>query len=116
AERLQLALRGPRRPQRAGSTGKGDSQDVEHDRPRNAAIAKNGARGSLVEQMVSQGRVALLLRPQIAGSLSDVDLQTAQEALDNAMAMVPEGQVATRARCYESLDDEPAERVERLIP
>jgi iron(II)-dependent oxidoreductase len=76
---------------------------------------KHNAQQSLVDQMVAQGRVALLLRPQIAANLSDADLQRAQEALDNAMAMVPEGQVAVRPRCYDLLDDESAERAERLI-
>ncbi len=76
---------------------------------------KSASRESLVDQMVAQGRVALLLRPQIAASLSESDLQKAQEALDDSMAMVPEGQVALRPRCYEALDDESAQRAERLI-
>jgi iron(II)-dependent oxidoreductase len=87
---------------------------VEPVRPR-PKKAKAGAQESLVDQMVAQGRVALLLRPQIAASLSDSDLQKAQEALDDAMAMVPEGQVALRPRCYDMLDGESAERAERLI-
>src|SRR5436190_849528 len=65
--------------------------------------------------MIDQGRVALLLRPQIATSLSAADLPAAQDALDDAMAMVPEGQVAVRARCYDALDEEQAQRAERLI-
>jgi len=70
---------------------------------------------SLVERMISQGRVALLLRPQIAASLSELELKKAQDALDEAMAMVPEGQVAVRGRCYDNLEDEAAARAERLI-
>jgi iron(II)-dependent oxidoreductase len=69
----------------------------------------------LVQQMVAQGRVALLLRPQIASSLSAADLEQAQTALDEVMAIVPQGPVAVRARCYDTLDQEAAPRAERLI-
>ena len=88
---------------------------VEPVRPQRPKKPKSGAQDSLVDQMVAQGRVALLLRPQIAANLSEADLQKAQEALDNAMAMVPEGQVALRPRCYDFLNNESAERTERLI-
>jgi formylglycine-generating enzyme required for sulfatase activity len=74
-----------------------------------------GSTSSPVEQMVAQGRVALLLRPQIASRLSTAELQRAQEALDEAMAIVPQGAVAVRARCYDALDEESAARAERLI-
>jgi gamma-glutamyl hercynylcysteine S-oxide synthase len=87
-------------------------EPVRQQRPKKP---KSGAQDSLVDQMVAQGRVALLLRPQIAANLSESDLQKAQEALDNAMAMVPQGQVALRPRCCDSLNDGPAERIERLI-
>lgn len=69
----------------------------------------------LLQRMINQGRVALLLRPQIAASLSGVEQQAAQDALDEAMAMVPEGQVAVRGRCYDTLEDDAAARAERLI-
>src|SRR5947208_4504416 len=46
---------------------------------------KNDSSSSPAEQMIAKGRVALLLRPQIASSLSPDELQTAHEALDEAM-------------------------------
>jgi iron(II)-dependent oxidoreductase len=70
---------------------------------------------SPVEQMIAKGRVALLLRPQIAPNLSAADLARAQDALDEAMAIVPQGPVAVRPRCFDLLDEESAARAERLI-
>ncbi len=49
--------------------------------------------GALVEQMLGQGRFPLLLRPQIAQNLSDAQFQQAFEALEKAMALVPDGEV-----------------------
>jgi iron(II)-dependent oxidoreductase len=71
--------------------------------------------GTLVERMIASNRIALLLRPQIASSLSIGDVQAAQSALDEAMAIVPQGPVAVRARCYDSLDDAHAPKAERLV-
>jgi gamma-glutamyl hercynylcysteine S-oxide synthase len=68
-----------------------------------------------VEQMIAKGRVALLLRPQIAPNLSSADLERSQDALDEAMAIVPQGPVAIRPRCFDLLDEETAARAERLI-
>src|SRR3954454_20539268 len=76
---------------------------------------KDTAYESLTVQMIAQGRVALLLRRQVAATLSTDDLQQAQQALDNAMAIVPQGAVAMRARCHKSGDDDGASRAERLI-
>ena len=73
------------------------------------------AGGTLLEQMVASGRVALLLRPQIASGLSTEDLASAQSHLDQEMAIVPQGPVAVRARCYDVLDEDQALRAERLI-
>jgi iron(II)-dependent oxidoreductase len=70
---------------------------------------------SLVEKMIVQGRVALLVRPQIAGNLSAEDLAKAQEALDETMAIIPEGDVLVRARCYDQLEDDAAAKAERVI-
>jgi iron(II)-dependent oxidoreductase len=78
------------------------------------AIATSPVTLSLVDQMIAQGRVALLLRPQIAASLSADELARAEEALDNAMAVVPEGSVEMHARCHEA--GENAARTERLVP
>src|SRR4051812_27994553 len=80
-----------------------------------AGLSQSNAGDSLVQQMIRQGRVALLLRPQIAASLPPADIEAAQAALDDVMAMVPEGQVAVRARCYDALDEEATERAERLV-
>lgn len=70
---------------------------------------------SLVDQLIEQRRVALLLRPQVAASLSREQLEAAQEALDDAMAIVPEGVVAVYARAYETLDERLAKQAERII-
>ncbi len=70
---------------------------------------------SLARQMIEQGRVALLLRPQVATSLSADDLAAAQEALDEAMAIVPQGHVAMRSRGFDFLDEESPTKAERLI-
>ncbi|MDX1948000.1 MAG: SUMF1/EgtB/PvdO family nonheme iron enzyme [Pirellulaceae bacterium] len=70
---------------------------------------------TLVEQMLSQGREALLLRPQIAANLSPDDVALAQAALDEAMSIVPDGPVIMRARCHEDLEDADVSRGERLI-
>lgn len=48
---------------------------------------------SLVDQMLRQGRYALLLRPEIVPNLSPVELRKAREALATNMAVVPEGEV-----------------------
>jgi gamma-glutamyl hercynylcysteine S-oxide synthase len=76
---------------------------------------KRNENASMVGEMIEQGRVALLLRPQIASSLPATDLQAAQDALDDRMAMVPEGQVAMRGRCYDTLEEKAAQGAERLI-
>jgi len=70
---------------------------------------------SLVEKMIIQGRVALLVRAQIAANLSPEDLAKAQEALDETMAIIPEGDVLVRARCYDHLEDDAATKAERVI-
>jgi formylglycine-generating enzyme required for sulfatase activity len=67
------------------------------------------------EQMIAQGRVALLLRPQIAANLSSRELQTAHDSLNEVMAIVPQGPVAMRCRSHDILDAETAARSERLI-
>jgi iron(II)-dependent oxidoreductase len=47
--------------------------------------------------------------------LRATDLETAQAALDEAMAIVPDGAVLVRARCYDQLDDDAANKAERLV-
>jgi gamma-glutamyl hercynylcysteine S-oxide synthase len=88
-----------------------------------AAVATDPARPrarraqwtSLVEQLVDQQRVALLLRPQVATSLSAEQLAAAQEALDDTMAIVPEGLVAIHARSHENHDDRHSPQTERIV-
>jgi iron(II)-dependent oxidoreductase len=70
---------------------------------------------SPVQQMLAQGRVALLLRPQIAASLSAPELEAAQSALDDAMAIVPQGSVALRSRGFDSTEEGAHLRSERLV-
>ncbi|MGD0516982.1 MAG: SUMF1/EgtB/PvdO family nonheme iron enzyme, partial [Thermoguttaceae bacterium] len=48
---------------------------------------------ALVEQMLAQDRYALLLRPQIAGNLSEVQFGRALRVLGECMALVPDGDV-----------------------
>jgi gamma-glutamyl hercynylcysteine S-oxide synthase len=70
---------------------------------------------SLVEQLLEQRRVALLLRPQVAATLAPEQLQEAQEALDETMAIVPEGVVAVHSRAHETYDERKARQEERII-
>lgn len=59
---------------------------------------------ALVERMLAQGRYALLLRPQIAATLDDEQLDRAVTALQEGMALVPDGEVVL-GRIDEALDD-----------
>ena len=59
---------------------------------------------ALVEQMLAQGRFALLLRPQVAGNLSDEQFDRAKNALEEAMGLVPEGDVVL-GKLDDALDD-----------
>lgn len=79
------------------------------------ARTKRPPSASLVDQLVEQRRIALLLRPQVAASLSREQLEAAQQALDDAMAIVPEGLVAVYARAYEHSDERTVKQSERLI-
>jgi iron(II)-dependent oxidoreductase len=70
--------------------------------------------GTAVEQMLAQGRYALLLRPQIASTLSLADVRLAQQALDDWMGIVPQGSVMMRCQRFEEIEDEKL-RIERRI-
>ncbi len=59
----------------------------------------------LVGNMLKDHRYALLLRPEIAGSLSDEHRDAACEALDELMSLVPEGKVCMRSRRAELTGD-----------
>jgi iron(II)-dependent oxidoreductase len=71
---------------------------------------------SLVEQMLADGRFALLLRPQIAGNLAPEMMAAAQEELDRHMALVPDGNVQIEPnRLSASAElDVPEEALERV--
>jgi iron(II)-dependent oxidoreductase len=49
--------------------------------------------GGLVDQMLAQGRFALLLRPQLSGNLTPDQLDQARELLMENMTLVPVGEV-----------------------
>lgn len=83
--------------------------------PRPPTARRAAADDSLVEQMIAQGREALLLRPQIAANLNDTDLASAQVALDESMAIVPQGVVMMRSRCFDDLEEADKPRGERLV-
>jgi formylglycine-generating enzyme required for sulfatase activity len=92
------------------------AQSVSEDEPTlEETTQQQHGDDSLAQEMIRYGRVALLLRPQIAAGLSPEELKIAQEALDDAMAIVPDGQVAMRPRCYDALDEGTADRTERLV-
>jgi len=63
-----------------------------------------GDTDALVGRMLAQERFALLLRPKIAVNLSGAHLRRAQEALEQNMALVPDGEVVL-GRIDEALHD-----------
>lgn len=64
----------------------------------------------LIEQMLDEGRYALLLRPQIVGNLNEAQVQRAREALDDEMALTPEGPVLLRTwRASAEHDGDPSD-------
>jgi gamma-glutamyl hercynylcysteine S-oxide synthase len=75
--------------------------------------------GSLVAQMISDGRYALLLRPQIAGDLTQPQFRRAYELLEEEMALVPTGEVGLELADFEDFptaedDDDVHEAVVRV--
>ena len=100
---------------REGSGTAGSGPRVRASAGRAAAPHPAFAEGSLVDRLIAQGRVALLLRPQIAASLTEEELSRAQQALDEAMAVVPQGPVLLRPRCADQLDEETAAKAQRLL-
>ncbi len=67
----------PTSPLPANDTGQGGLHDMD----------------TLVERMIRQGRYTFLLRPQIAKNLSPSHLRQALDALEESMALVPDGEV-----------------------
>jgi iron(II)-dependent oxidoreductase len=78
------------------------------------AAAPKKLDGSVVDQLIAQGRAALLLRPKIATTLTAADCEAAQDSLDDNMAMVPTGLVAMYPRLSEGVDE--IVSPENLIP
>jgi len=78
------------------------------ERSRRPPAGKRGAAlsesDSLVAEMLAQGRVTLLLRPQIAATLSEAQWVAAKSILEEAMALVPEGEVVL-GQIDEALED-----------
>ena len=75
----------------------------------------NGDDGTPVEQMLAQGRYALLLRPQIAATLSASDVRLAQEALDAWMGVVPAGPIVMRCQRFDVMAEDDKLRTEKRI-
>jgi iron(II)-dependent oxidoreductase len=71
--------------------------------------------GDLVEQMVKQGRYALLLRPQIASNLAPDQKAAVMERLDEQMALVPDGDVVLKASRYDASEGDDAPQHERQV-
>ena len=65
------------------------------ERPESGGPKSDGDNGynALVEQMLAQNRYPLLLRPQITRELKQEQVQRALQALDEGMALVPDGEV-----------------------
>ena len=69
---------------------------VEQEDTTPVTIHNNKAVESVVDEMLSQSRYALLLRPQLIGNLSPEQLARTRAALADNMCLVPEGQVIVR--------------------
>lgn len=85
---------------------------VQHRPARNTVASDSD---DLAQQMVERGRYALMLRPQIADSLEAEVRQRAQTALDEAMAVVPQGPVLMRSFRYDELPNHQRAGGERLV-
>jgi iron(II)-dependent oxidoreductase len=76
--------------------------------------------GDLIDQMLREGRYALLLRPQIVANLQNDQIQRALSELDSRMALVPDGDVLLRATRIDAPTDEReaplGERIVRVEP
>jgi iron(II)-dependent oxidoreductase len=70
---------------------------------------------SLARRMLDHGRYALLLRPQIAANLKKEMSQAAIRALDDAMGIVPEGDVLLQSWRHANDRDEADAHRERLV-
>jgi iron(II)-dependent oxidoreductase len=69
-------------------------------------LAAGDALDRIVSELLGQGRVALLMRPDLSGSLREQHLQAAREVLDETMSLVPAGQVLVNSRWVETGNEE----------
>jgi iron(II)-dependent oxidoreductase len=97
---------------RQRENGPPGNETLSDSRP---ALAEWNGEGSLVDQMFAEGRYALLLRPEIAANLTPAQLQYALEALDAAMAVVPEGTVVMRSSRADDVAEVDRHKVEKII-
>jgi len=81
-----------------------DDDDPEEPPVRRKPSSDPTDTDSLVEEMFEQGRYALLLRQQIADNLSPDQLRKAVAALEDKMALVPEGVVWLQQPKNDSLE------------
>ncbi|MFW6170755.1 MAG: SUMF1/EgtB/PvdO family nonheme iron enzyme, partial [Planctomycetota bacterium] len=69
----------------------------------------------LAKQLLQQSRYALLLRPQVAANLGEKQLDEAMQCLDEAMGIVPEGDVLLQSRRDMKQEEEPRNQTDRLV-
>jgi iron(II)-dependent oxidoreductase len=81
------------RPPRAAEPSEATAEFAELPQAASHREIDAGDTDALVEQMVDQGRCALLLRPQIADTLCLEHFSRALHAFNGAMALVPDGEV-----------------------
>jgi len=78
---------------RPASDDHGESPAISQPQPIHARRADGDRSDSLIDIMLAEGRYALLLRPQVIDNLSDQHLNQTVVELQEAMAIVPRGQV-----------------------
>lgn len=69
----------------------------------------------LAQQLLRQGRYALLLRPQVAENLDAEHLREAMRGLDETMGIVPEGDVLLQSWQTVVDNSDPASQTDRLV-
>ncbi|HET6880986.1 MAG TPA: SUMF1/EgtB/PvdO family nonheme iron enzyme [Pirellulales bacterium] len=84
-------------------------------RPAPPSKLRPSDRGSPVEALLAQERYCLLLRPQLAGSLTVEQCARAREALERSMAQIPAGPVDLRQNEQQETDSDALEQVEPLL-
>ncbi|MEQ8786355.1 MAG: formylglycine-generating enzyme family protein [Pirellulaceae bacterium] len=97
------------RPRSESSAGEPAVKEEVRSRARRAENAADESE-DLIEEMLRQGRYALLLRPQIVGNLNEPQVRNALEDLEAAMALTPEGTVLLRTwRATAEHDGDPSD-------